>query len=174
MKKLSIKEIREWFYEKDGWLYWKKSPNKSIRPGSKITNIRQGSGHIRVGFRHKRYYAHRILFALYNGYMPDNIIDHINRNPSDNRKHNLRISTYAGNILNQLKQKRKLKNTTSEYKGVNLQHGKWRAYIVFQGKQVFLGNYSNQEKAAKAYDKAALKYYGEFAVLNFPDKDVKP
>ena len=50
---------------------------------------------------------------------------------------------------------------TQKFKGVSKAHGKYRAYI-------WLGNFENPEDAARAYDKAALSMYGDFAYLNFP------
>lgn len=60
-------------------------------------------------------------------------------------------------------------NCTSKYKGVSwrVDGNCWRAVIMVNYKKISLGSFSDEENAAKAYDKAALKYFGEFAVLNF-------
>jgi hypothetical protein len=91
-------------------------------------------------------------------------VDHINGNPLDNRRANLRICENAQNNRN----KGLTKASTSGYKGVSFskQIGKWRAYIVTNYRQTSLGLFDNPLDAAKAYNVAALKYHGEFARLN--------
>lgn len=49
-------------------------------------------------------------------------------------------------------------------------HHKWRAKIKVNGKTINIGTYEFAKDAAKAYDVEALKYFGEFAYLNFPHK----
>jgi len=95
------------------------------------------------------------------------IVDHINGNGLDNRKSNLRICTHKQNCRSS--RKRKIK--TSKYKGVHRlkTSKKWCVQIGLNYKKIHIGYYNTEEEAAKAYDKAALKYYGEFACLNFQD-----
>jgi hypothetical protein len=94
------------------------------------------------------------------------IVDHINGNPHDNRKHNLRVCTYRDNNANTRK-----KRGDSRFKGVNRAKNKsnpWSAYIRMDGKTVNLGSYAREEDAARVYDIMALTQYGEFALINFP------
>jgi hypothetical protein len=92
------------------------------------------------------------------------IVDHKNGNTLDNRKSNLRICTNAENTRNGSIGK----HNTSGYKGVSwfYLNNKWRSTIVVNYKQISLGLFSKKEDAAKAYNKAAKKYHGEFAKLN--------
>lgn len=90
--------------------------------------------------------------------------DHINHDALDNRRDNLRICTVSQNVCNQRKQP----NHTSKYKGVtwHKQNKYWMAQIVCNYKHYYLGCFVNEKDAAKAYNKAAKKQFGEFAHLN--------
>jgi hypothetical protein len=98
------------------------------------------------------------------------VVDHINRNSLDNRKSNLRAATAAQNMWNRCKEKKA--KATSIYKGVGWarQRKCWRAEIWANGRRMSLGHFKSEVDAAKAYDRAARKYHGQFAVLNFEDK----
>ncbi len=92
-------------------------------------------------------------------------VDHINGNPLDNRKANLRICTNMQNTWNT----RKRTHNRSGYKGVSKTpsiKSPWRASIKIAGKRTSLGCFATVEEAAKAYNEAAIKYQGEFARLN--------
>lgn len=87
--------------------------------------------------------------------------DHINHNKLDNRKSNLRIVTQAQNSYNRLGKKK----GTSKYKGVSWHKDYKKWSVVFDKKWV--GSFSDEVEAAKAYDKAAKEKFGEYALLNF-------
>ena len=92
------------------------------------------------------------------------MFDHKDHHKLNNRETNLRVCTYSQNSMNRSLRE----NTSSEYKGVCWDIGvkKWRASIVIKKKNVYLGIFVNIIDAAKAYNKAAQKAYGEFAFLN--------
>ena len=97
------------------------------------------------------------------------IVDHKNGDSLDNRRANLRFATQSQNLANAIRDKSK---ASSRFTGVYLNKArekKWHVGIRYQGKKVFLGRFDNEIDAAKAYDEAAKKYYGEFARLNFPE-----
>lgn len=105
-----------------------------------------------------------------SGWKPVNTIDHRNVVPSDNRWLNLREATHS----EQMKNRNSHADSTSRFLGVSLRkdRGVWRSTIFVDGKQVFLGTFKDEEKAARAYDAAALQYHGDFARLNFPQTNL--
>ncbi len=122
----------------------------------------RGRGNIQM----HRYIMELRLKAKGNTLSADLMVDHKNGNTLDNRKANLRPATAAQNSRN-----RRPYGRTSKYKGVHYHPYRgiyYRACITVDGKMISLGVYKDELSAAKAYDKAARKYYGEFAWLNFP------
>ena len=109
-------------------------------------------------------YLHRFILKLENTPRGTDV-DHINHNGLDNRKENLRTCTQSQNNMNSIPQK----NKKSIYKGVyfNRLNNKFITRIYINRKCVYHAFFSSENEAAKAYDIAAKKYYGEFAYLNF-------
>lgn len=93
-------------------------------------------------------------------------IDHRDGDSLNNRRNNLRYCTHRQNLLNKSVQK----NNKCGFKGVSFHRssGRFRAQIQVDGRRLTLGHSDNAETAAKIYDEAALRHYGEFARLNFP------
>jgi len=92
------------------------------------------------------------------------VIDHLDGNPLNNKKNNLRICTHAENMRNS-----KIRiNNKSGYKGVSYQENSnnYRASIRFNNIKINIGDFIDPIDAARAYNAAALKYHGEFAHLN--------
>lgn len=102
---------------------------------------------------------HRLLLNA----KPGEIVDHINGNPSDNRKSNLRIVSDAANARNS----RKYSTNTTGYKGVAPHtKGRFTAQITVNYRKIHLGVFEDKVEAARAYNVAAVKYFGKYAKLN--------
>ena len=104
------------------------------------------------------------MHRLLSGAQKKDIVDHINGNPLDNQKSNLRICSIAENSRNAVKPK----NNTSGFKGVtwDKDRRRWVAQIKFNRKTINLGRFTCPIEAARTYNSAAIKYFGEFANLN--------
>jgi len=111
--------------------------------------------------RHTIYMARDIMHAQLG-----QEVDHKSHDTLDNRKVNMRLCTCSENLGNQKRHKKH----SSQHKGVywHKQHHKWHVYISCKGCRHHLGYFYDEDDAGHAYDRAALKYHGEFAWLNFP------
>jgi hypothetical protein len=86
----------------------------------------------------------------------------IPRDGLDNRRGNLKPARDAQSMAN-LTSKRSERRA---YRGVRFRWNKFEARIRHDGKSIYLGRFESRDDAARAYNAAALKYHGEFAILN--------
>lgn len=113
------------------------------------------TGNRKLGTR-KTQRLHRLILSP----LPTELVDHINRNPLDNRRRNLRLATKSTNGMNRPAQL----NNTSGFKGVSFHEPteRWRAYITRDKRTTHLGLFDTKQEAAKAYLRAAKTIHGEF------------
>ena len=147
-KKINLDELKKDFKLIDDelyrfWrgLYWKKvdlTPKKD--------------GYSKVNWNGKGYRIHRLVYMLFNGCeIPEDLqVDHIDGNPMNNSPSNLRLVTNRQNQQNQKKHRSGHLVGTS----FDSQKQKWKAQITLNGKIKYLGYFSTQEEAHKAYKNA--------------------
>lgn len=118
------------------------------------------NGTIKIDNKIKKVKLHRFLMNP----KQNQLIDHKDRNPLNNQKNNLRFCSNIENCWNQSLRS----DNKSGFRGVCFDKscGKWAVTITINKKQKWLGYFSNIKEAAKAYNKNAKKYFGEFANLN--------
>lgn len=157
----SVEELKAMFDYNNGYLYWKVKISDKITPGKKAGS-RSGKYEI-IKINKQNYYTHRLVFFIHYGFMPETI-DHIDNNPRNNKIENLREASYSENLRNTTKKTKAL----SRFKGVTFskKDNKWVSRIKLIDKRITLGYFDNETDAAKAYDIAAIKYFGNFANTN--------
>lgn len=169
----SIDIIRQAFRYEDGKLYWTKRPRDHFRShgawrhfnsryvgneAGYLTNRGRIAVNLTVGTTRFSILRHKLVWALHEGeWCP--VIDHINRDPSDDRISNLRPATVSLNNANS----RIRKANTSGFKGVHWHANKWQAQIRVNGKGIYLGLFDDPALAHAAYMAAAREHFGEFA-----------
>lgn len=119
-----------------------------------------------IGNNRLKIFMHVEIMKRYNLFESEEI-DHKDLNKLNNQKENLRPATHAQNSCN----RRVQSNNASGFKGVSFDKwaNKWIANICHNQKDIKLGRFETLEEAARAYDKWAKIYFGEFARLNFPE-----
>ncbi len=138
--------------------------DRHIVEGRSVSVARTGEGvpyaHIWREGRWRK--LHREILSAPDGML----VDHRDHNGLNDRRHNLRLATHSQNAANNRKAP-----PAHGYRGVCWRKSDrvWRAVITVNRRSIQVGEFKDIVKAARAYDKAALKYHGEFARLNFPD-----
>lgn len=135
----------------------------NAKAGSVAGTIDRSTGYVKVNFDGKVRLVHRLIWALCHGEQPPQQIDHIDCNRSNNLIENLRACTPTQNLINR-PGKRALKGVTFHKAA-----GKFMSQIRVGDKNIYLGLFSDEVSAARAYDVACLANYGEFARPNFQE-----
>ena len=129
----------------------------------KVQDVVSGRYYVTYAFK-RAFKVHRVVWAIEHGSWPDGDIDHIDGNGLNNRLENLRVTTKAGNAHN----RRSTGSTGNKAKGVRKRSDRdsYRADIYVGNRAIFLGCFKTHDEAAHEYNKAAIRYHGEFACLN--------
>lgn len=170
MTKIEITQqlVQDLFHYNNGKLYWKKPGSRRTvgKEAGTMQKYSTGGDRMRVGFNGVKYLSARIVFLYHKGYLP-NIVDHEDNNQLNDYIENLRDADCEKNARNRSPQKK----STSKYLGVHFttmnNKSRWRAQIGGGGiGKTHLGLFYKEEEAALAYNREAVKRYGEFANLN--------
>lgn len=127
--------------------------------GNPLCNMDR-DGYIRVRVSGKEYRAHRVIWEMFYGPIPEGmLVDHIDRDVYNNRVENLRLVTRQQNNANAGGKPRK----NDLPKGVTMNGKRFRAKIYHMGETYCLGTYDTPEEAGSAYTEAAQILNGKYA-----------
>lgn len=149
------KTLQAMFTYRDGTLYRNHGQHKGRPFGSE-----NGNGYLRGSINDRLHYAHRLIFVMFHGVVPD-YVDHIDGDPMNNRIENLRSVTHAQNMQNQ----KLRRDNKSGHKGVcwNIRDKTWTVQIFKNSEQHCLGTFADKAAAIAAYQAASKTLHGEFA-----------
>ena len=154
MARPSVEQLFEDFEYKEGEgaVYWRKV-GSGRKLGKPVGHL-DGSA-IRVKYKRSRYPLHRVIWAMHYGEWPpkEMMIDHIDRDITNNHHTNLRLAT---NQQNQ-------RNTSAKNYSKCKQTGKWRVSLMIDGRHKHLGRFDSEELAELVATEARETYFGEFA-----------
>ena len=151
VKPIDYEEIFEAVYYKDGLLFWKRND----KPAGTTTK----AGYSKVQINKVVYSTHRLVWVLFNKEIPlDKQIDHIDRNPSNNKIENLRLVDAVSNALN-----KKCRMSNTGIRGVSKDRDYYKVSFTVKGKSIHVGNFKKFEEAQKV----AEEYYSKIVEKAF-------
>lgn len=119
-------------------------------------------GYVELSVDGDTYRAHPLAWFYVHGEWPSQELDHRDRNRANNAIDNLRKATHSQNGANMPMHRR----NRSGFKGVTAYGKRFKAAVMVSRKRLHLGVFDTAEQAARAYDQAATKHFGEFALTN--------
>lgn len=153
---MNLKEI---FDYREGRLIWRRKG----RMFGKEAGCLMSNGYWQIMLNNKNRTRHRLVWEWHNGEIPEGLfIDHINRNKSDDRIENLRLSTPAQNIRNS-----KHSTGSSQYRGVSYckRTKSYEAYGHLGRRKIHLGRFKTETQALIARNDFVKSNHGKFGCL---------
>ena len=152
MKKIKLTQGKETLVDDEDYPYLNEHKWYALRVKNRDEFYAVRNGPIDSSGKNKKIYMHREITNA----PKEKPVDHINRNPLDNRKENLRVCTHQENQMN----RGKSKDNKSGYKGVSY-HKKakhmhnelskpWNASIRFNGKSIYIGCFAIKEEVGSS------------------------
>jgi hypothetical protein len=114
-------------------------------------------GYWSIKFRGRRYFAHQLAHAFMTGAWAETV-DHKDRDPLNNRWHNLRAASPLQQNANRGGMRAGMKGVT-----IRKRDGRFQAQIKCRGRNHYLGTFDTEIEAAEAYQRKASELFGEFA-----------
>lgn len=138
-----------------GRFSWRVKTSRKVVVGKEAGSTKP-SGYVSIRINGQGHYAHRIAWCYVYGVWPTDEIDHINGVRDDNRIANLRQATRKQNMENRVRPL-----GASGYRGVVWlkANQKWRASIVHNKKNIYLGLFDTAEEASAMYRDASAFFH---------------
>ena len=142
-----------------GVFIWKRDNDNHFHHKGKIAGRVNKDGRVQIKINGNMYSAHRLVFLLENGAFPELDVDHVDGNPLNNSRSNLRLATKQQNRYNT----KLAKNNKLGVKGVHLTRlNRFSVAVSINGVQEYLGTYATLEEATAVAESNRNKYHGEF------------
>lgn len=147
------------YEETTGAFTWisKSSKHSPVTVGERADKLHKSSGYRRVQIDGERYVAHRLAWLYVYGEIPEDEIDHINNDKTDNSIANLRLAD-GKNSLNAKLQS----GTLTGVKGVTIEDGRFLARVAYKGTTYRVGRFLSLSDAEKAVREKREELHGEF------------
>lgn len=158
MTAISQDLLHSLFRYEDGRLFNRVWRAQSQPAGAEAGGVRS-NGYRYVSINNRSYLQHRLVWMMFNGDdMPD-LIDHIDRDPLNNRIENLRTTTKSKNGFNRRPDRR------NAHPGIWLMaNGRWRAGICVDYRSVHIGCFGSLDDAIAARRAAEIQHFGENSI----------
>jgi hypothetical protein len=173
---LELENIKtSWYIAEDGIVRWNRNAKNGICVGDQVGLSKMKSGHLScyltTNKKAKCYSVGRVAWFLHNNEWPTNEIDHIDNNPTNNTKANLRLANRAEQCTNRIAGVSGRKNK-GVYKRKTKDGYTWRCQLQLNGKQTSLGTFGAKEDAIEFMELAVQMLHKDFANIKSYERAV--